>query len=73
MKVHRIILLVVDTDNLGADAVTDMIENAHYPNHAIGPQAMSTETVEVEWSDAHPLNRLKSQGAEFARLFPRKA
>jgi hypothetical protein len=69
MKVHRVTLLIVDTDNIGADDVRDVIENAHYPNRCIAPSVAAIETREVDWSDDHPLNRADTQDAEFARLF----
>ena len=70
MKVHRVVLLIVDTDKLGADDVRDVIENSHYPNHCIAPSVMSIETGEVEWSDEHPLNQRDTQAAAFCALFP---
>jgi hypothetical protein len=68
-KVHRVVLLIVDTDNIGADEVREVLENTKYPNHCIGPQVMGIETVNVEWSDDHPLNRRESQREAFDRLF----
>lgn len=69
MKVHRIVLLVVDHDDIGADEARDVIENARYPNRCIAPRVMETETREVEWSDEHPLNSLRSDRAAFKALF----
>lgn len=56
-KIHKVTVLVVDHDDLGADGVADVISNAHYPNHCISPKIVETQTVESEWSDDHPLNR----------------
>lgn len=72
MKVHRVTLLVVDTDDLGADEVKVVLENTKYPNHCIGPSVMQVDTVEVEWTDEHPLNRRDAKRAEFERLFAAK-
>lgn len=56
VKVHKVELLVVDMDGLGAEEVGEVLENARYPNHCIGPTVQAIETREVEWSDDHPLN-----------------
>lgn len=58
MKVHRIVLTVIDFDGLGADEVVETIESQKYPNHCIAPNVASITSAEIEeWSDAHPLNR----------------
>lgn len=56
VKVHRVEVLVVDHDDMGAEEVKTVIENTRYPNHCMYPQVIATETREVEWSDRHPLN-----------------
>lgn len=68
VQVHKVVVMVVDHDGLGADQVGDVLEHNRYPNHCMGPVVMHTETREVEWSDEHPLNG-NGQAAEFARLF----
>ncbi len=70
MKVHKVVLMVVDSDDIGAESVTEVIENARYPNHCIGPNVMSIETTEVEWTDDHPLNRNATLHKAFDQLFP---
>jgi hypothetical protein len=55
--VHRITVLVVDLDHLGADEVKAVIESTRYPNHCIAPDVLTVESVEVEWSDEHVLNQ----------------
>ena len=69
LKVHRVVLLVVDHDRLGAESVREEIENARYANDCIYPRVMSMQTVIVDWHDAHPLNIDGKEGAEFRRLF----
>lgn len=69
MKVHKIVLFVVDGDDLGAPEVKSVIENQRYPNHCIAPRVMAVETQEVEWSDDHPLNNSDTKREAFARLF----
>lgn len=71
MKVHRLVLMVIDFDDLGSDQVRDVLENARYPNRCIAPAVMEMQTADIgEWSDDHPLNSSKTYVAEFARLFP---
>lgn len=68
-NVYRIVLLVVDHDQCGADGVIDSIENARFPNRCISPSVMSIDTRVVQWSDDHPLNKTSTHRAEFRRLF----
>lgn len=69
VKVHRIVLLVVDHDNLGIEDVKSVLESTRYPNRCIAPKVMQTETREVRWSDEHPLNASKTRDDAFYRLF----
>lgn len=70
MKVHRVVLTVIDFDGIGADSIRDVIENARYPNRCINPSVMSIDTRDCgEWHDGHPLNNRKTSEAEMARLF----
>lgn len=69
MKIHRVVLLIVDSDDIGAESVADVIENARYPNHCIGPSVMRIDTREVEWSDEHPLNQSDTSQKAFEELF----
>lgn len=68
-KVHRIVLMVVDHDDIGIDEVRETIENAHYPNRCIAPTVMAVETKEVDWDDNHPLNTHATQRESFAVMF----
>ena len=69
MKIHKLIVLVVDHDGLGAAGVKSELENANYPNDCIRPTVIEIDTRDVEWSDDHPLNNSKTERAEFDRLF----
>lgn len=73
MKIHKITILVVDHDNLGAPGVKLELENTNYPNDCISPRVIEIDTREVEWSDDHPLNNYKTQCSEFRRLFGTEA
>lgn len=70
MNVHKVVLTVIDFDNLGADGVRETLENARYPNRCMSPSVLSVETRDAgEWSDEHPLNNSRTADAELARLF----
>lgn len=68
-KIHKVTLLVVDHDGIGADEVVTVLENSRYPNHCMSPDVMAIETREVEWSDDHPLNQRDTMEAAFDELF----
>ena len=72
-KVHRLVVCIIDHDNLGPEQVAEVLENARYPNRCINPDVVSIETAEVEWSDDHPLNMRGTSKAAFAELFAAKA
>ena len=70
MKVHRVTLLVVDHDELGADEIQQVIESVNYPNGCMIPSVMSVESREIgEWHDGHPLNSCDTQESAFEALF----
>ena len=70
MKVHKVVLSIVDFDNVGADDVKIVLENTRYPNRCISPKVESLETMDIgEWTDEHPMNNSKTARAEFERLF----
>ena len=68
-QVHRVVVLVVDHDGLGADGVKSCLENTKYPNHCMWPQVVTTDTVDVEWSDDSPLNKRATWRTHFEWLF----
>jgi hypothetical protein len=70
VKVHRVVLAVIDFDRLGADGVVEEIENVRYPNDCLHPTVLSIETRDCgRWTDEHPLNHESTQAAEIERLF----
>ena len=69
-EVHRVVLYVVDHDQVGAAGVREVLEHARYPNYCISPHTVSVETRAVEWADDHPLNMRSTSAAAFAELFP---
>jgi len=70
MQVFKLEIYVVDMDEVGADGIKDVIENARYPNRCIAPEVKSIEVRDIgEWTDDHPLNITSTADAELARLF----
>lgn len=58
MKAHIITLTIIDFDDLGADEVSSVLENANYPNDCVHPHVQSVETFDIgEWDDDHTLNQ----------------
>ena len=69
-KVYKLIVMVVDHDDVGHGGVVSAIEDANYPNDCISPKVMESYTAKVEWDDDHPLNKKTTMHQEFDRLFP---
>ena len=69
MKVHAVVLLVVDHDDIGAREIQVVLENQRYPNDCVSPRVMHVDTRTVEWTDQHPLNSTRTQRAAFEELF----
>lgn len=68
-KVHKVVLLIVDHDNVGVNGIAQVLQDANYPNDCISPKVMGTETTEVMWSDKHPLNNGETVSETFEELF----
>lgn len=69
MKVHRVVLCIMDFDNLGAKEVEAVLQNMRYPNRCMSPKVIETDTRDIgEWNDDHPLNKDQWLG-EFNRIF----
>jgi hypothetical protein len=70
MKVYRLVLMVVDHDQIGHDEMRTILENQKYPNHCMYPTVTEIDYREIgEWSDDHPLNRTATSDATFRALF----
>lgn len=52
-KVYKITLLVIDLEDMGEEQTREALENARY----LYASVLDTQTAEVEWHDAHPLNQ----------------
>ena len=70
MKVFKIEIMVIDFDQLGEDEVKNEIENVNYPNDCLSPQVKNIESVDIEWSDEHPLNLHATSEQTYKDLFP---
>lgn len=71
MNVHKVVLTIIDFDDVGADEIKSVIEDEHYPNRCISPKVVDIETVNIgEWDDDNPLNNIKTSDSEWHRLFP---
>lgn len=70
MKIHKIVLYVIDFDELGASDIKSEMENINYANDCISPKIVSIETKDIgKWSDKHPLNNPDKCIAEFRKIF----
>jgi len=70
MQVHKIVLMVIDFDDIGQQGAIEALENAMYPNRCISPTVLSADSRDCgEWSDQHPLNKRSEVDAEMERLF----
>jgi hypothetical protein len=67
-KVHRIVVSVLDLNDLGASEVVSVLEEARCPNDYVSLRVASIDTREVEWTDDHPLN-LPGWKRAFEELF----
>jgi len=70
MKAYKVELLIIDSDELGADEIKSVIENQKYPNWCIYPDVKKMTEADIgEWDDDHPLNKSDTCEAEYERLF----
>ena len=70
MKVHQVVLAVVDFDEIGAEGVRQIFEHMSDSCDSMLPTVRSVKTMDIgEWSDDHPLNDLNREEDELRRLF----
>lgn len=70
VKVHKVEIMIIDHDQLGAEGVRDVIMNQVWPNDCIMPKVTSVESQDVEYHDQHPLNIGLLWRDAYAKLFP---
>lgn len=52
-------------ENTGQDEIIQILENSRY----VYPQVMDIKSVEIDWTDDHPLNKNATVKEEFEKLF----
>lgn len=66
-KMHRIVLFVIDHEDIGQNEVKMLIEDNRY----ISPNIKDIRTAEIgEWDDDHKLNKTKATIQDFENYFP---
>lgn len=65
-KVHKVELLIIDTESINDYEVKCMLSNVKY----LYPEVLSMKTVEVDWHDDHPLNKHDTASQALKELFP---
>ena len=57
MKLHKVVLYVIDHDMIGPENVKGVLENTEYTNRCIRPEVGDIQTFDIgPWHDDHPLN-----------------
>ncbi len=70
MKVHQVVLTIIDFDDIGPEAICETLADASYPNDCIRPSIRSLKSADIGvWDDDHPLNRSDTSKRELERLF----
>jgi hypothetical protein len=69
MKAMKVEILILDFDGCGESEIKNIIENTKYPNRCIHPEVKSIKTVDINWSDDHPLNIKSTSDEAYIDLF----
>lgn len=72
-KVYRIVVCIIDHEDVGAESSARMIVDARYPARCISPHVLDVEERQVEWSDEHPLNHASTSKEAWRLLFERES
>lgn len=65
-KVYKVVLSIVDHEDMPEESVIHLLENVRY----LYPNIISLESQEIEgWDDDHPLNKKDTHTQELERLF----
>ena len=65
MQVYKIEVMVLDFEGIGGEEIKNSIEN----NIFLNAHAMNSKSVEVDWSDDHPLNKCGTMARTYTDLF----
>lgn len=63
-KLHRVELIVVDGEGYGINDIMDSLPNRHFQF-----RLLSSDTVEMEWSDDNPINQNSATKDEMVAEF----
>ena len=66
MKVMKMEILVLDFEGLDEEGSKNTIENNKWNNVSV----KSIKSVDIEWTDDHPLNNAGTEARAYADLFP---
>jgi hypothetical protein len=70
MKAYKIEILVIDSDKVGMDELTPLIEQAQYPNDCVAPKVLTVKEADIgQWHDDHPLNKRNTFDAALKEYF----
>ena len=66
-KMHRIVLFVIDHEDIGQNEVKMLVKDNRY----VSPNIKDIRTADIgEWDDDHKLNKTKSTIQDFENYFP---
>jgi hypothetical protein len=65
IKAYKIEILVLDFEDGGEEAIRDLVERSRHLNAKV----MSLKSVDIDWSDDHPLNQCGTSARAYQDLF----
>jgi hypothetical protein len=65
IKAYKIEMLVLDFEDSGEESIKDTVENMRHLN----AEVMNIKSVDIEWSDDHPLNNCGTSARAYQDLF----
>ena len=65
IKAYKIEILVLDFEDSGEESIKDTVENMRHLN----AEVMNIKSVDIEWSDEHPLNNCGTSARAYQDLF----
>jgi hypothetical protein len=66
IKAYKIEILVLDFEDSGEESIRNLVEESRHLNAKV----MSLRSVDVDWSDEHPLNKSGTSARAYQDLFP---
>lgn len=65
MKAYKVELLIIDNEEVGQENIKYYLENTKY----VYPKVMDIKSVDIDWIDEHPLNKIDTIKEEYNKLF----